>query len=150
VGDQNVVVINPTNEAKLDEIRDLLKSKDVNDPKTLLKKYLLGYVIFELDYKNEVLPYQSHSILEKYELDWSMVRFTKITADQIEIRLPDFKLKDGTAGLTNVITGGRKKVGNLGGATINELMIWAEILAIRENGVVFLIGFEKNSMKFNS
>ena len=35
----------------------------------LLQKYPLGFVIFGLDYRNAVLPYQDR-LLDEYEIDW--------------------------------------------------------------------------------
>jgi hypothetical protein len=135
---------NESTSARLDEISRLLKNQsDAVNPQKLLAKYPLGYVIFELDYKNEVFPYQSRSILDSYVFDWSVVRFIKNTPDQIAIRLPDARLKDGTVAFTNAITGGKKQVGNLDGVSIGELIIWGEILAIRDKGIVFLVRFER-------
>lgn len=144
VGDNNQVVINPDVREQLNEIQRLLQPQASNlTPEKLLAKYPLGYVIFDLDYENRVTPYDSKTILDNYELDWSVVRFTKNTATQVEIRLPDAKLKNGGAALTNAVTGGIKRVGNLGGFGIGDLLVWGEILAIRENGIVFLVGLER-------
>jgi hypothetical protein len=144
-GDHNVVTINPDNPEiakRLQEIKDAIEAQGESvSRKKLLAKYPLGYVIFDLDYKNEVFAYQSKSILEQYEFDWSVVKYTKYTADQVEIRLPDAKRKDGTALISNAVTGGIKKVGPIGGYGIGDVTVWGEILAIRENGIVFLIGF---------
>ena len=95
------------------EIKELLKGlgDSINTSK-LLAEYPLGYVIFDVNYTNEVFPYQRQG-LEKYEFNWSVVRIMKNTADRIELRLPDMRLKDGTAAVTNVVTGGRKAVGYL-------------------------------------
>ncbi len=144
VGDNNQVVINPDLRDQLTEIQKLLQAQASNlTPEKLLAKYPLGYVIFDLDYENRVIPYDSKTILEKYDLDWSVVRFTKNTLTQIEIRLPDARLKNGGAALSNAITGGTKRVGNLGGFGIGDLLVWGEILAITSKGIVFLVGFDR-------
>lgn len=127
------------------EMKELIKGlgESVNTQK-LLATYPLGYVIFDVTYANEVFPYQRQG-LKKYEFNWSVVRITKNTPDWIELRLPDMRLKDGTAAVTNVVTGGRKAVGYLGGASVGNgsggIIEWGEILAIRETSVVFLVGF---------
>jgi len=145
IGNHNVVTINPESDKKLDEIKDLLKGQgEAVSREKLLAIYPLGYVIFELDYENRVFPYQSQSILDKYEINWSAVKFTVNTPTRVEIRLPDLKLKDGGGGVTDVRTGGTKKVGNLGGASVGELTVWGEILAISDKGIVFLVGFERS------
>ena len=144
VGDNNQVIINPDVRDELSEIKRLLHAQAGDlTPRKLLAKYPLGYVIFDLDYENQVIPYDSKTILDKYDLDWSVVRFTKNTETHIEIRLPDAKTKNGDAALTNALTGGVKKVGNLGGFGINDLLVWGEILAIGQKGIVFLVGFDR-------
>jgi hypothetical protein len=127
--------------ARLDEITGILKAQgDAAKREKLLIKYPLGYKIFELDYQNEIKPYRGQPLLDKYELDWSVVRFTKNTADQVEIRLPGMRLKDGTGSITEGVVGGRKKVGNLSCMFLHELVVCGEILTIRDNGIVFLVG----------
>jgi hypothetical protein len=131
-------------EEQLNGIQKILEAQAGNlPPEKLFAKYPLGYVIFDLDYENRVIPYDSRRILDKYDLDWNVVRFTKNTPTQIEIRLPDAKIKNGGAALTNAVTGGIKRVGNLGGYMIGDLMVWGEILAIRQNGIIFLVGFDR-------
>jgi len=130
--------------AKLDEITDLLKAQGATaSQKTLLAKYPLGYRIFALDYTNAVFPYQSQAatqsqaLLEQYEFDWSVVKYTKNTADQVEIMLPNARRKDGTVGtVRNAVTGGKKQVGELGGYFIGELSVFGEILAIEEKEII--------------
>lgn len=144
VGDNNQVIINPDVRDQLSEIQKLLQEQADNlTPQKLLAKYPLGYVIFDLDYENRVIPYDSKTVMANYELDWSVVRFTKNTSTEVEIRLPDARLKNGNAALTNAVTGGVKRVGNLGGFGIGGLMVWGEILAIRKNGIIFLVGFDR-------
>lgn len=144
VGDRNLVIVNPTNDAKLDEIRDLLTQRGYPyDPQKLLQKYPLGYVIFEIDYKSEVIPYKSLSLLKQYDIAWNTAAIIQNTKDQITLRLPDIKRTDGTLGFTNAVTGGWKKVGPLGcvgmGTDTEDLTVCGEILAIRNNGIVFLV-----------
>lgn len=145
VGDRNVVTINPDNPEyakKLQEIADAIKAQgETISREKLLAKFPLGYVIFELDYKDEVFPYSSQVILDKYELDWSVVRFTKNTATRVRIRLPDFKRKGGGGAVENVYIEGPKQVGNIGGPVIGGLAMLGEILAVRDKGIVFLVGF---------
>lgn len=142
-GDRNVVIINPSTDA-LYEIRDLLRQKGYpDDPNKLPQKYPLGYAIFEFNYMNQVIPYEGLSVLKNYEVDWSVVKVIQNTKDRIALRLPDLRRKDGTVGITDVMTEGWKKVGYLGcGYIANEtdnLSVCGEILAIRDNGVVFLV-----------
>ena len=149
VGDRNVVIITPPSEAKLDEIRDLLRQRGYPyDPNKLLQKYPLGYAIFDLTYMNQVIPYEGLSVLKNYEMDWSTVKVIQNTKDRIALQLSDLKRKDGTVGIKDVMTGGWKKVGYLGcgmiGTETENLAVCGEILAIREDGIVFLV----NLMQF--
>jgi hypothetical protein len=43
-----------------------------------------------------------------------------------------------------VHTAGPKRVGILGGASIGDLMIFGEILAIKKDGIVSLVGLSKS------
>ena len=98
--------------------------------------------IFELD-ENVVIPYETLSVLGEYQFDWTVVKVIQNTKDRIAIRLPDARRKDGSLAISEAMTGGKKQVGELGGVSLDDLIVWGEILAIRENGVVFLVGFEK-------
>jgi hypothetical protein len=116
-------------------------------PQKLLAKYPVGYIIFDVNYQNEVFPYQSRGFLEKHRVDWSNVRIVErdcpLTQESLRcfpimVRLPDF------AGFRNVAVGGPKQVGPIGptpAAVVDFIAMEVEILAIRPDGIVFLIGF---------
>ena len=149
-GNQNVVVItNQPSEAKLDEIRDLLRQRGYPDnPSKLLQKYPLGYTIYDLTYVSQVIPYEKLSVLNDYEVDWSQAKVIQNTQDKIALRLPDLKRKDGRTVISGLLTGGPKKVGPLAcGGFRNEtggVAMCGEILGIRDDGIVFLV----NLMQF--
>lgn len=70
---------------KLDEVTRLLKQLGEEDGRRrLLAKYPLGYVIFELDYKRGILPYDQQ-LLDQYDIDWSVVRLTKNTGGGVNL-----------------------------------------------------------------
>jgi hypothetical protein len=113
----------------------------------LLEKYPLGYVIFDADYVTDaVTPLETRRGLEAYQFDFRPVRITQNTNDRIAIRLPDL-IKNKQVVATGVETGGWKRVGNLGGAAIADdkggVMELAEILAIKDSTVTFLVGFDR-------
>ena len=145
VGNQNVVVINnQPSDAKLDEIRDLLRQRGYPDnPSKLLQKYPLGYTIYDLTYVSQVTPYEKLSVLNDYEVDWSQAKVIQNAQDRIALRLPDLKRKDGTTEISGILTGGPKKVGPLscGGfkAEAGGMVMCGEILDIRDDGIVFLV-----------
>lgn len=147
-GDHNTINYNlkdPKVAAKLDEITKLLKEQGSRlREEELLKKYPLGYVIFDVDRSNQVFPYQAKTILDKYDIDWAGVRVEENPPGRIILHLPGLKTKDGTTAITGVSTGGPKQIGNLGGGGVNDLLEWGEILAIGKDGIVFLVGFQQN------
>jgi len=138
---------------RLSEIMKAVAGADLS-PKKLLAKYPLGYVIFDLDYRNDVFPYQSKTLLAQYKLDWTNVGIVKpecpfpgavsCKPDMIALRMPDFSL-DGYVFKTFSV-GGPKQVGPLPENVIYDLEMDPEILAIRKDGIVFLIGFRRSSL----
>jgi hypothetical protein len=154
MGDRNVFNFNATNEAKLDEIIAALRQRGYDDPSKLRQKYPLGYTIFELTNMGQLAtqytpPDEGFSVLNNYEkVDWREAQVIQNTKDRIALRLPDLKRKDGTGVITGLSTGGPKKVGLLAcGVSRTEtegVGLCGEILAIREDGVVFLV----NLMQF--
>ena len=167
----NPIIINPYDvkqlEGVIDKLNELVKPKvepkaeqkvaqtqkfDRNKIKTLTEKYPLGYAIFELNHmKNQVNPYASLAFMDNYELDWKKVKYTENTQGQYKITLPDIKLKDGGFTATNSRVSGYKKVGDQRGiylditvANVNKsLWIKSEILSIKPEGIVFLVGLER-------
>ena len=123
------------------------KSDDEHfDETALLSRYPLGYEIFYLDYSNQRIPYRAKAVLDKFFIDWSVVRYVENEPNHIRIRLPNVRERDGTKGFgyADLVTGGFKKVGRLPGFQLSDtLVISAEILAVRENGIVFVIGFSE-------
>lgn len=113
------------------------------DRKALLAKYPLGYVIFELDHSEKVFPYDN-SLMDKYDIKWEQAKISQNTDTFIELRLPEIVAKNGMRQIENAITGGPKRVGNLGGYFVGDVTVWGEILEIKDTGIVFLVGFEKN------
>lgn len=151
VGEQQASRFNEQAE-RLSEIMTAVERLGLN-PESLLARYRLGYVIFDIDYRNDVFPYRSKTKLDKYELDWSGVELTPPSGcppshpefcgpDYIAIRMPGIRLKGGGGG----VSGGwktvfPKKPSWQRGMIVNDIAIDSEILAVRKDGIVFLIGF---------
>lgn len=139
---------------RLSEIMEAVERLNLN-PQKLLAKYPLGYVIFDLDYRNDVFPYQSKPLFSKYKLDWSNVGIVEpycpfpesfpCQPGQIGLRLPDLAIV-GVGVFRDNQVGGAKRVGPLGGAVVNDLEMESGILAIRRDGIVFMIGFRQTSL----
>jgi hypothetical protein len=143
VGNNNTVNIgDPKVSARLDEITRLLKAQGEGaTPEKLLRKYPLGYVIFDVDYTNSVFPYHTQA-LDNWEFDWSVVNISENDPKMLVIRMPDVRRKGGSTFLRNVSLANPKKIGFFGGFFDDGVIdIKVEILAISEKGIVFLIGF---------
>ncbi len=130
---------------KLDAITKILEAQgDAFSQKELLKKYPLGYIIFEVNYQNSVFPYD-RQLLEQYDLDWSVVGFTKITEESYDLRLPDMQRRGYPTTIKNVHISGRKQASKYAnGVALGELMMLSQIIAVRETGIVFLVGFGRS------
>jgi len=140
---QDVRGISTKFETKFEELREQVNGLgDTVSRTNLLARYPLGYVIFEADYKEQVFPYQSGG-LEDYKIDWSVVRLIKKAPDQFMLRLPDVNKRDGTgtSAVQNGTIEGNLRVGDAGGYGHDNISVWGEILAIKDSGIVFLIGF---------
>jgi len=114
-------------------------------PQSLVEKYPLGYVVFDVDHTSTVFPYESKG-LDNWEFDWSTVRIVQ-DDKHIGFTLPNIRSR-GSANwqiVNNQIGGVDKKVGPI----FRGQRIWGdrvvalrgEILAIRQNGIVLLLGF---------
>lgn len=115
----------------------------------LLKRYPLGYRIFRAGHEpKEMLTYESAERLTDYVVDWSEVSITRDTDAQIELRLPDVRLRDGTPVFEHAVTGGLKRVGLLGTAGFGGkpsergVSMFGEILSLDQGQGVFLVGFQ--------
>ncbi len=148
IGDNNTVINGDSkNAAKLDEILKLLKSEkgEHTKPENFLKKYPLGYVLFDIDQKNSVFPYATESLLRNWEFDWSNVKLTEDSERNILwLTLPDMLQKSGQNRFKNIRIGGQKKIGQFDGIFLTDgtMAMKGEILSIRQSGIVFLIGFD--------
>lgn len=153
IGNNNVVTnsINSSDPkvlAKLDAISKLIREQqgDLATPDKLLKKYPLGYVVFDIDEQRSVFPYATKSLLDHWGFDWSTVKLTEDGQENhIWLTMPNMIDKEHRNTIQSLQIGGLKRLGTFGGfkaivATPN-FSIKAEILAIKRDGIVFLIGF---------
>ena len=128
---------------KLREIHEAIKALGAQaSNESLLKQFPLGYVIFDIDFKNQVTPYDQH-LVSQYDIDWSVVEL-KTNAQKYALRLPDFRPKSGDGGLTDIwISAAKEPSIYASGACVNDLMVLGRILAVTEKGVVFVVGFAR-------
>jgi len=119
-------------------LRRIIGSRIAQDE--LRSKYPVGYTIFKIRGEREHQEYETQ-LMDQYKFDWNVAAVTLNTPERIELRLPDILRKDGKRGFTNITTGGPRRLGNLGGVSVGGLLMIPEILEIRDDGVVFLVGF---------
>jgi hypothetical protein len=120
-------------------------------PQALLEKYPLGYVVFDVDKENSVFPYDTQYILNDWVFDWSTVKMSerkKNNQDTVWLTLPNIRSRrDPRTVIENNSVGWPKRVGPI---AVNILRtptfdMKAEILAVKPNGVMFLIGFARRT-----
>ena len=130
--------------AKFEELREQInRLGDTASPKNPLAKYPLGYVIFEVGYTEGVFPYQSGG-LEDYKIDWSSVQLLENTDDHMAIKFPNFSSKERNIEVWDNFAVTDKKVGSrFSGIAVNGVLFSGEILALRNDGVVFVIGLKQ-------
>ncbi len=144
----NTIVINRDDpkakslEMKLDRF---LKQQRLT-PEKLLRKYPIGYVIFDVNYENAVFPYQARGELEKWNIAWNTFKYTQDNSGKIiYLQLPEINYRstpenDGPHFDSHTFTC-PKKVGTVcAGIQIDNVVVAAKILEITPTGVVFILG----------
>lgn len=135
---------------KFNEIQPIIESLgDKASQAKLLARYPLGYVIFDVDHSNEVFPYDRQR-LDEYVINWDQVGILENTSTKIKIRLPGIRRKDGTGAIAEygTLETPRAISGFEGGISIDvgtdhqTLVEWCRILAIKDTGIVFVVGFQ--------
>lgn len=135
----------PTKIDPVAEIKQILERQDQFRPEVLLERYPLGYVIYELGYNNHIVPYAQRK-LDDYEFDWKVARILRTTDNQVEIILPNIRNRANTGArinLDNSTATLRKQAGAISNLIeLPDIGISVEVVAVRETGIVFLIGFK--------
>jgi hypothetical protein len=152
---KNTTVIkrdDPRAKAQLDRIENLLRSQqDQLTPKKLLARYPLGYVIFDMDYVQQVFPYRNEA-LKDWTIDWNTVKLID-HGPEVDLTLPNMRSKNGSEFSDNTV-GVPKEVGSLDRYLLPVLYVRSggdifairgEILAIGKDSIVFLLGFSKRN-----
>jgi hypothetical protein len=148
VGDNNTInSSDPKILLRLEEIKKLLEDRQGLKASSdqLLKRYPLGYVIFDVENVKSVLPYRNE-IAKTWHIDWSVVEIQDETKDGFWLRLPDMRNKNGVGSFLNSRVGVPKRVGPFPQTIMRQgsVDLKGEILAINEGRIVFLLGFVDN------
>jgi hypothetical protein len=114
--------------------------------KTLSTKYPLGYVIYETDHRNSVIPYKKN-IFQKYEYNiaWDTASITSVTEKTVTLRAPDvnaergLSLKDYSVGLPRVV-GATTGVLTLRDDGPEAASMVIELLSVKDGEIVFVVG----------
>jgi len=152
-GDNNTVINNSTDPkvlARLNEIKELIKAQqgDHADAKQLLQRYPLGYMIYDIDYTNGVLPYKNE-VFNAFDIDWTTAQIKEVGKDKVSIGTPNITGKGKYSGMRfiNINTTATKKVGPFDSVkylfAYDDIGLGGEILAISSKGVVVVLGFSK-------
>lgn len=131
---------------RIDKITELLEknleNKDRYQPDALLKRYPRGYVIYELNYSNQVFPYDKR-LLEGFNIDWSRTGIVGVTDDLITVQLPYMNNPERRMTFQNMLASVHRRVGaTTATIQVDDVIQVVELVAIREKGFVFLIGFK--------
>lgn len=129
---------------KHQELKKLLLSIDSTKHGELLQTYPQGYILFGIDHENIVIPYASR-LKSDYKLNWDGARVLQITAEEVEVQLPDIYTKDGKEAVINSSIGISRYVGYKGrgrNLTIGNLRIAMGILSDDKNGIIIVAGFQ--------
>jgi hypothetical protein len=121
----------------------LLKpQQDQLTPDKLLKKYPLGYIIFNFDYSQRVFPYKSE-LVEDWTLDWSKARLIDL-GNQIKLLWPDMLGPHGARFSDNSTTTAKEVTTQpIGIMTFSDISMKMEVLAVPKDSVVVLLGFQR-------
>lgn len=130
---------------RLDEIKRLIQEQQgaKATPDALLKKYPLGYVIFDIDKSERVFPYATESLFQAWHFDWNAMRAEETKHNGKDAVLVYVPMTDPNGNSFMLSVGGEKKVGFFANVTSTpEFVEKLEILAIGQKGIVFLVGFD--------
>ena len=131
-------------DVKHKELKELLISIDATKRDELLQTYPQGYILFGIDHEKIIIPYTSR-LKSDYNLNWDSARVLNITADEVEVQLPDIYTKEGTEVMINCSAGIARYVGYAGRGrnwTIGNLGIAMGILSDDEKGIIIVAGFQ--------
>lgn len=134
------------------ELKKLIDSLgDSVKPETLLAKYPLGYMIFEVGYTEQVFPYQTAGLAD-ITIDWNTARVTNLSNDQVSLRYPDIKVKQSNNIFSGNFTGvdKRMKPGPLVSWTLDKFTVVSELLSVKNEGIVLLVGVKPAAQMWNT
>jgi hypothetical protein len=132
-------------------IEDLLKT-DKLDPERLRLTYPLGFVIFEIEHSQRVIPSQKQ-LPPGYDIDLGdNVSFSDFPPNQISVTMPKFRIKEKTDDSWMILPKVTlpKQIGAVNCVTLiprgnveEAFSQCAEILRISDFGLVFLVGVKR-------
>lgn len=133
---------------QLNELTDLVRGEDRLRPERILERYPLGYVIYELNYSNQVFPY-ANRLLKGYVIDWPSTQILHVSEKTVTIQIPNITNPETRLTFNRMrVTLPREVGASMGAIGIDGINESVEIVAIRETGFVFLIGFTETPEEF--
>lgn len=119
-----------------------LEQTDSINYSRLKQKYQLGYCLFAIDHKKIIIPYKSR-LESDYEIYWSQAKVSKLTSEEVVIRLPDIHDKVNHIKITGIALGNTRRVGSIRKHFEGfGPQIFTEVVANNEKSIIIALGFK--------
>ena len=126
--------------SKLDELREKMLHVSETDHEKLMQDYPLGYILFAIKDKHEIIGKQSQ---QEWEIDWNSARILALDEKQISFILPNMLSNDGERELgINTVTISREK-GVVSLIKAFGVEIFSGVLVDDNSGIVCIIGLKE-------
>lgn len=120
---------------------------DETEYKKLIQKYPHGYILFAVDHKENIIPYNSHLIREQYEIEWNTAKAI-LSEEEMFFAFPTmYGKKRKVSFVGNTVSIPRGVVSYPSGFEIFGLGIYAELLVDNSDVVIGVIGFKEAAEK---
>ncbi|HIJ53406.1 MAG TPA: hypothetical protein HPP66_09675 [Planctomycetes bacterium] len=129
-----------TTNSKLGKLLEKMQHVSETDHEKLMQEYPLGYILFAIKDKHEIIGKQSQ---QEWEIDWNSARILALDEKQILFSLPNMRSNDGERKFgTNTVTISREK----GIALVIKAFgveIFSGVLVDDSSGIVCIIGLKE-------
>ena len=130
----------------VDETKSLVRSmRKYESDFALLQKYPVGYSLFSIDHKRNIIP-NYNRVYNFMLIDWSSASIKNITPEEIFILTPTIKFPKNNRVEQNTV-GILRKPGTIKRfATIYNVDFYLEVLDVYPDGFICLIGVKEKSI----
>ena len=131
----------------LKSIKESLQEKmnriDVTNHQQLIREYPLGYAMFTIVGKDEIVTHSTNRLQEGWKIVWDDARVVSVDKELIMIRPPNLYSKEDGNVVTNNILGARRREGYATLVLGTPLDVYIGVLVDDINGIICFIGFKK-------